>query len=186
MTYVKGMLCRQIYKYHSAKNGSDKVMLCPKQISQKLGMNVGPINDLQLQQLLRNSVRRIQRLPQKCNNGYDPQGLHLSQIQNAQEFSVNETLKFKGKIETISQIQIIEQSVLLVISQQIQSGYEPLLLQCLFPSLVWVRYINLRKTFRAQVYICLLLQFLLSQQHIIIQKHIIIANTSVACYGNFV
>lgn len=180
------MICRQIYKYHSDKKGSDKVTLCPKDISQKLGMNVGPINDLQLQQLMRSSVRRIQRLPQKCNNGYDPQGLHLSQIQNVQEFSVNETLKFKGKIETISQIKIIELSALLVISQQIQSGYQAQLLQCLFPSLIWVRYINLRKTFRARVYICLLLQFLLSQQHVVIQKHIIIASTSVACYGDFV
>lgn len=86
--------------------------------------------------------------------------MHLSQGLNVQESSVNETLRFKGETAVVSEIKIIELSVLFVISGEIPSGHQPGLLSCLFPSLVWVKYINLRRTCRASVYICWLLQFL--------------------------
>lgn len=74
-----------------------------------------------------------------------------------QESSVNETLKFKGETASLSEIKIIELSVLFVISEEIPSGHQPGLLLCLFPSRVWEKYINLRRTCRASVYICWLL-----------------------------
>lgn len=142
------------------------------------------IGDLQLQQLMGSGVRRIQRLPQKCKKGCNPQGVHLSQVLNVQESPVNETLKFKGKTASVSEIKIIELSVPFAISGEIPSGHQPGLLPCLFPSLVWVKYINLRRTCRASVYICWLLQFLVLGN---LEKRYhfwTVASISVACYGN--
>lgn len=142
------------------------------------------ISDLQLQQLMESSVGRIQRLPQKYNKGCNPQGVHLSQLSNLQESSVNETLKFKGETASVSEIKIIELPVPFVISREIPSGHQLGLLPCLFPSLVWVKYINLRRTCRASVCICWLLQFLVAGNQEQLYHFWTTASNSLACYGN--
>lgn len=77
------------------------------------------------------------------------------QVANAGIFSERNS-QVKRNTESISQVKRSSVSCFWYDSRS-KSGHQLCLLQCLFPSLVWLRYINLRRNSRASVYICLLL-----------------------------